>query len=201
MLVKRILLSLALISLILIPAFSATYYDNGSQRFTITAGAELPLSLTQLSTGESSVGLNISGTKLSLGGYGAITYQMFMNDYVALGGELGYAFNFVVDDSIFTMVPMQAKASFFPVQGTIDIPLSIGVGAAYLSKSGTQGGSHMALFASFEVGLDYYFTDNWGLGFKSGAWLVPELFAKQTESSKNYLATFIPLTLAVTYRQ
>lgn len=199
--VKKLLLSLMLALLILVPAFSAAYYDNGSQRFTITAGTEFPVAMTQLSTGQSHTGLGENGTKLSIGGYGAITYQMFMNTYVALGGEIGYAFNFVIDDSIHTMVPIQAKVSFLPVQGTIDMPISIGLGAAYLSKSGTNGGSHITLFSSIEMGLDYYFTDNWGVGIKSGVWLVPELFAKQADSSKNYLTTYIPVTLAVTYRQ
>ncbi len=188
-----------LLFLIAVSAFSATYYDNGSQRFTITAGPTIPLTLT--TDNKTLVGMGIDGTKMNLGGYASIAYQIFLTDYVAIGGEIGYDFNYTVDNtSLFTAVPMLFKATIFPLQtGRIDMPISLGIGASYLSLSGT--GSHLTPFVNAEIGLDYYFNDNWGLGVKSGIWLVPELFAKSDEYKYTSLATFIPVTLAVTYRQ
>ncbi len=196
--VRKTILAVLLFLLIAVSAFSATYYDNGSQRFTITAGPTFPLTLT--TNGETYVGMGLEGTKMKLGGYGSIAYQVFLTDYVAIGGEIGYDFNYTVDDTLFTAVPMLFKTTIFPLQtGRIDLPISLGIGASYLSLSGT--GSHLTPFVNAEVGLDYYFNDNWGMGVKSGIWLVPELFAKSTEYSNTALTTFIPVTLSVTYRQ
>lgn len=197
--IKRVLLALVIVLISAPMLFSATYYDNGSQRFTITAGPFLPLSMTQLSTGKTTFGFGYNGTRQTLGGYGSISYQMFMNDTVSVGGEIGYAFNFAISEDLVTIVPFQAKVTWFPVQGRIDVPVSFGLGGAYLSLA--DAGSHVALFASLEVGCDYYFTDNWGIGIKTGIWAVPEFFFNSAYTQYNYLATYVPVTLAVTYRQ
>lgn len=197
--IKRILLALVIVLISAPMLFSATYYDNGNQRFTITAGPVFPLTLTSFYTGNTTVGFGESGTHQSLGGYGSISYQIFMNDYVSVGGEVGYAFNFAISDDLVTIVPFQAKVTYFPLQGKVDIPISFGIGGAYLSLA--DAGSHIALFASLETGVDYYITDNWGVGIKSGIWAIPELFFNSSSTPKNYLATYVPVTLAVTYRQ
>ena len=184
------------------PAFSATYYDNGSQRFTITAGVNFPISTTLFEDERTLVGhgFDFDKTKFTLlGGYGSLTYQMFVNPYFALGGEIGYGFNYYIDDALLTNVPMQFKVSFIPLQGTIEIPLSLGAGFSYMSVS--DGGAYMPFFLSFETGLDWYITDNWGIGIKSGLWVIPELYFDSSKSYQNALQTFIPLTLSVTYRQ
>lgn len=201
---KRIMIIALMLLAILscMPAFSATYYDNGSQRFTITAGVNFPISTTLFDENHTYVGSGYGGNKTGftlLGGYGSLTYQMFVNPYFALGGEIGYGFNYYVDDALLTNVPMQFKVSFIPLQGTIEIPLSLGAGFSYMSVS--DGGAYMPFFLSFETGLDWYITDNWGIGVKSGLWVIPELYFDSSRSDQNALQTFIPLTLSVTYRQ
>ena len=197
------IITLALMAVLsCMPAFSAPYYDNGSQRFTITAGLNFPISTTLFDENHTYVGSGYDGNKTGfklLGGFGSLTYQMFVNPYFALGGEIGYGFNYYVDDALLTNVPMQFKATFIPLQGTIEIPLSLGAGISYMSVS--DGGAYLPFFLSFETGLDWYITENWGVGIKSGLWVIPELYFDSSRSYQNALQTFVPLTLSVTYRQ
>ena len=172
------------------------YYDNGSQRFTISAGISQPASITRLVDDTTKT---FGDTKLSIGGYGSICYQLNVHPQIALGCEIGYMFNYVIDGKLVTNVPMLFKATWLPVQGVIDMPISLAAGICYLSLS--DGGSYMPFYLSAEIGLQYYFTENWGLGINSGIWVIPEIYYSASAQSKNALATFLPVTLAVTYRQ
>ena len=175
-----LLLALALLIAVGSPLYSVQIYDNGSQRFTITAGPTMPLSTTVFS-GEyqgNYVGWGEGKSGFTpVGGFGSIAYQVFINPYVAIGGEIGYGFNYYVDDALLTNVPMQFKLTVMPLQGTVEIPLSFGIGTSYMSIS--DGGAYMPLFASFETGLDWYFTDNWGVGIKTGLWVIGEFYFQQ----------------------
>lgn len=196
---KSISLLLLLAVVLCSSLYSATYYDNGSQRFTITAGPVLPLTLTTFSDDYTGVGSGEGVTGFEpVGGFGSLTYQMFLNPYVAIGGEIGYAFNYNVDETLLTNVPMQFKLTYIPLQGRFEIPISLGLGFSYMSVS--DGGAYLPFFASFETGIDWYFTDNWGVGVKSGIWVIPELYFQSSKSSQNALLTMVPITLSVTYR-
>jgi hypothetical protein len=176
---------------------ASPYYDSGSQRFTITAGTTFPLSITDFHTNTTQVGPGSDNTHMMTGGYGSILYQVFVNEYSALGGEIGYMFNYD-NEALVTDVPIQAKATIFPIQGTVDIPLSLGLGFSFLSRGNS---TVFTPFVSAELGLDFYITEHWGVGVKSGIWLVPELYFMTGRNQLNALATYIPLTVAVTYRQ
>ena len=108
-------------------------------------------------------------------------------------------FNFVIDGKLVTNVPIIAKATWLPVQGTIDIPISLGAGICYLSLS--DGGSYLPFYVSAEIGLQYYFTENWGIGVNTGVWMIPEIYFSSAAKEKNAFATFLPATFMVTYRQ
>lgn len=200
---KKFSVVMLLVSVLCTSLFAAPYYDNGSQRFTITAGPTLPLTLTGFGEDKTYVGSGVGSeghTGLDpVGGFGSIAYQVFVNSYIALGGEIGYGFNFVVNDALLTNVPMQFKMTFLPVQGTFEIPLSLGLGISYMSYS--YGGAYLPFFLSFETGFDWYFTEHWGVGLKSGIWVIPELYFQKNRADQNSLMTMIPITLSFTYRQ
>lgn len=176
---------------------AAPFYDSGSQRFTISAGVALPLSITDFNTGKTQVGIGENNTHLNVGGYGSILFQVFVNEYIALGGEIGYQFNYD-NEALVSDVPLEFKATVFPVQGKVDIPISLGFGASFLSRGNS---TMLTPYISAEAGVDFYINDNWGLGVKSGIWLIPELYFLTGRNQYNALGTFIPVTLAVTYRQ
>ncbi|MDD4219174.1 MAG: hypothetical protein PHR10_03215 [Sphaerochaetaceae bacterium] len=175
----------------------ARQYAMGSQMFTFTAGPVLPAFFYRpfLSSGDKLLSFN--ETHLKVGGYGSIRYQGFLSSTLALGGELGYYFAYDRND-LFTSVPFQAKLTYIPLQGTIEIPLSIGLGFAYNSYQKT---SYMSLLATAEVGFSWYFKEEWGLTIGTGLQLIPELYGKDTDNySDTTLAGFMPITLSVTYR-
>ncbi len=175
-------------------AFSAPYYDTGSQIFTINAGPVLPTSLTGLGNGDDT----ISGfERQSVGGYGSICYQVFANPYFALGGELGYLFNFVISDEVFTSVPIQFKVTAFPVQGNFELPISLGVGLNYISYNES---SKLTVSAQFDIGARYYFSEEWGVGLHVGLQVIPEFYFGDEKANSNFLATYLLITLSVAYR-
>ena len=195
---KKLTTILLIGCLTVLSVFAAPYYDTGSQIFTITAGPTVPLTMTTFAgEGNTLVGPGEKGTHTTLGGYGSITYQVFTNPYVALGGELGYQFNFAMDDKIFTSVPMMFKTTFFPVQGRFELPIGLGIGMNYISFDGM---SLMTFGVTADVGFRWYFNNEWGLGIHGGISVIPELYATDDKKDHNALATFVPITLSVAYR-
>ncbi len=176
---------------------STPYYDVGSQIFTISAGTNVPLTASADNNNGSwktLVGVGKNGTHSSMGGYGSLDYEVFVNPYISIGGELGYQFNFGQDKSIFSQVPMLFKLSYVPLQGSIEIPISLGAGLNYMSY---KGESKINLMAQLTFGARYFFNEEWGLGLNTGLTVVPEF---HSDSVENGLITFVPINIAVSYR-
>ena len=190
---------LCLIALLLpLTLYSADYYDAGSQHFSFNLGTNFPTFIHFFDDNTTVFGLGEGNTGMSMGGYGSINYQIFNSPKTAIGGEIGYNFNFAVDENFFSAVPFFAKYSYFPVQGTFDVRMSLGLGAAYIKY---KTGSLMTLYTNFEVGAIWFPGENWGFGLSTGLWLIPELNYVESLKDDNALAGFIPITLSVTYRQ
>jgi hypothetical protein len=195
---KKFLMLCAIAVLIPVAVFSATYYDAGSQMFSFKIGTTIPTFTYFYSDGELLTGTGEGNTGLSVGGYGSISYQIFSSPSTAIGGEIGYDFNYSAEDDLFTAVPIFAKFSYYPVQGVVDLPLSFGLGFAYIKYA---DGSLMSLYANIELGVVWYPTTNWGFGINTGLWVIPELNYTEAIQSDNAIFGIIPVTLSVTYRQ
>ncbi|MEA4864710.1 MAG: hypothetical protein VB088_04825 [Sphaerochaeta sp.] len=195
---KRFLLLGLLMCIIATMAFAVPYYDKGNQMFSFTLGTTFPTFTYFFEDKDFRVGFGENNTGAKVGGYGAISYQVFNSPTSAIGGEIGYDFNFSASNMLFTAVPFYAKYSFFPVQGQWDLPISFGLGGAYIKYNDA---SLMTLFGNVQVGLTWYPGDNWGFGLTTGLWLIPEFNYKEELQQYNGVAGFIPLTLSITYRQ
>ena len=172
--------------------YARPYYDSGSQIFTINAGATIPMSATWFDGRGTEYWF--SGTHQSVGAYASLSYEVFMNSYFAIGGQLGFMFDYSNAGKIFTNVPVLLKASVFPLQGKWELPISIGVGGAYMSY---QEGGKFTFMATFEIGLRYYITDEWGVGVHTGIQVLPEFYIKDINSG---MFTYLPVTLSAAYR-
>ena len=197
---KKKVMAFATIALLVMMALSAAdYYDTGSQIFMINAGVDIPLSVSFKDESSSSfvtnTGIGMDGTHINVGGYGSIDYEVFSSRKFALGGEIGYQFNYCTDEVLFTQVPMCFKASYVPVQGMFEIPLSIGLGFSYMSYNEK---SILSPMASATIGFRFFPTENWGFGIKSGIKATFELYL--SDSEKNGIGTFIPVHLYASYR-
>lgn len=176
------------------------YYDSGSQIFSITAGATVPFFYNYPGSDHEWTfwpGLAEDGhTNSTVGGIGAIAYQVFVNPYLAIGGELGFQFDFQAKSNIVaTNVPIFFKLTTIPVQGKFEVPLSIGAGLLYTSY---DGASKLTFGCEFEAGVRYFITDSWGVGVNVGLLFIPELYT--TNSSKISTISYIPATITVSYR-
>lgn len=200
---KKLILLCSFLILLSVTVFAVPYYDTGSQNFTISIGTNVPLTnsvyLNDNDTWELVTGLGPGkgekSTNFTFGGYGSIDYEVFIHPLISVGGELGYQFNFVADGKVFTMVPFLARVTFIPLQGSFEIPISIGAGMNYLSYNSN---SHLSLYATLNLGCRYFFNESWGLGLNSGINLSYELYPDNEHM--NGLMTYIPINLTITYR-
>ena len=180
------------------------YYDAGSQMFNITAGATVPFFYHNPSRNDQGYqgpewtfwpGDGADRTHRTVGGVGTISYQVFLHPYIALGGELGFQFDFARSGIVGTNVPIFVKATAIPVQGTVELPISIGAGLLYASYDGS---SKITFGCEAEIGVRYFITDSWGVGINVGIYIFPELYA--SAPAKMSTLSYIPATLTVTYR-
>lgn len=174
-------------------AQSPPQYSLGSQMFTFRAGPVLPLFFYF----PQDIDPIVTDMHLQTGGYGSIGYQGFINQTVAIGGELGYFFAYSLSD-LYTSVPFQAKVTYIPVQGTFEVPLSFGLGFAYNTY---KEATYLSLFASAEVGLTWFFNQEWGISANVGYYLIPELYGNPPLNFDIALANFMPIIISINYRK
>ena len=196
----RLLAALLLLPTLLFAA--EPYYGDGSQIFNITAGVTVPFFYNNPNRAPEQgpewtfwPGDGVSQTHRTVGGVGAISYQVFLNPYIALGGELGFQFDFSRAGIVETNVPIFVKATAVPVQGKFEVPISLGAGLLYASY---DGASKLTFGCQLEVGMRYFITDEWGVGINVGLYVFPEIYAG--ESSKMSTLSYLPATLTVSYR-
>ncbi len=189
---------LALLLLVATGLGAANHYDKGNQLFSFKVGTTFPTFTYFFTTNDVITGIGEDKTGMLVGGYGGISYQVFNTPYSAIGGEIGYDFNFAADQELFTAVPFYAKYTYLPLQGKWDIAISSGLGFAYIKYKDAQ---LMTLYANLETGFTWFPGEHWGLGLTTGLWLIPEFNYNDALKKDNALAGIIPLTFSVTYRQ
>ena len=203
---RKTLTIVLLAVMVITGAFSSPYYDAGSQIFTINVGASVPF-FTYNGKDKEAVfwpGTDDESTpefenmNQLVGGIGSIAYQVFLNPYWAIGGELGYQFNYVAGTDVAASVPINMKVSYFPVQtGKFDLPISLGIGLNYISF---RDSSKLTFSATVEFGGMYYITDEWGIGINAGLYFIPEFYLTDGRSQYSGIETYIPIRLSVAYR-
>ena len=202
---------IALMLLLLIPGMLSAaepYYDSGSQMFSIKAGVTTPFFYYNPANDKNNEeaekppvlsmwpGMGKNQTQRTIGGVASIAYQVFLNPYLALGGELGFQFDFSKSDSVETNVPIFMKLTYMPVQtGKIDVPISIGAGFLY---AGYEEYSKITFGCEFEIGVRFFITESWGVGVNVGMYLFPEIYTSNTDWFS--MLSYIPATVSVTYR-
>ena len=189
---------------VLLGASANPYYDAGSQMFTINVGPTVPFFTYNGSDNKAYFwpGINpedeLINTNALVGGIGSISYQVFLSPYWALGGELGYQFNYVTGTDIYASVPINVKVSYYPVQtGRFDLPISLGIGLNYISF---KDSSKLSFSAKIEFGGIYYFNDEWGLGLLAGLNFVPDVYLTKDRGIYSGIDAFIPIAVSVAYR-
>lgn len=201
---KKLIALTALTLMLPAMAFAASdTYRTGSMSFSFKAGTSVPGFIYFFGEAEGlenrfGWGEGDKTTELHWGGDFQLGFERFTNDRLSLGGSLGYNFNYCVNDNLLSEVPLQFNVSYYPVQGKVDIPITLGVGLTY-ERFG-EDKSMLNPSISLTTGMDFYIWDDWGLGFRTGLWLVPEFNFINNEQDNDGVFGMFPIMLSITYR-
>lgn len=179
-------------------AIKGNYYEKGDTEFTLKAGITIPTFMFFYNDNTTDPLLGPEQMHSSIGGETAISYQAFVNQKWAVGGELGYNFAYSHAKQIFTTIPMTLKFTYVPVQtGTFDFNIHFNAGISLLKYDMNR---YMTpAYASITFNPVYYFGSSWGLGIEAGLYSNAEIYTtkKRTDSC---IAGFSPVVLTLTYR-
>lgn len=144
----------------------------GDQQLRIELGGDFPINF---------------GSQLATGGEVTVGYYRFLNEYMALGGEITLSNNFTIGEKSFISVPFAISLMFQPSAGKFEFPITLGVG------TGLQTLSSMTYFPSFTAkggaGCYYRFSESWSFGmFGSFIWM-PEWFKDSSKNVNGFFAT------------
>ncbi|MGX8677583.1 MAG: TP0733 family outer membrane beta-barrel protein [Sphaerochaetaceae bacterium] len=197
---KKTITALVLIALIAVMSASAAEaysYETGDQAFSFKAGLTIPAFIWFPNDSTDSGFVSGSETHMKLGGIGSLSYMYFVSPKIAIGGTLGYSFNYSRSAELVTEVPIMAKASWYPVQtGRFDLIASLSLGIAFTRYS---GGFYTSPAAEIEIEPVFYFNDNWGIGISSGLLWVSEIYWKEKKEDTS-IAALAPIKLTCHYR-
>lgn len=198
---KPIILAIVMVLILIAaaPVFArSTYYFAGDSMFSIRAGVDFPAFITFYKDAERGT-VGFGDTHLKLGGLASLAYQGFISERLAIGGELGYVFNYSRSGLLLTTVPIMAKLSYLPIQtGKFDLSLGLGLGGAFIRYN---EGKYFAPAASVSVNPTFYFSDNWGIGVETSLLLTLESYgSKNAKNKASALAGLMPVVLTLSYR-
>lgn len=196
---KTIIAIIALALLVSLPVFArSTYYATGDSVFSFRAGVNFPGMISFIKDPSRSTVYG-SDTHMKIGGSASISYQGYTSPYVAIGGELGYDFNYSRSQLLLTTVPMSAKLTFVPVQtGVFDLAASVNLGAAFIRY---DEGKYFSPMVQLSINPTVFITESWGIGLEFGALATAELYSVNSIKSKaSAFCAILPLTLTVSYR-
>ena len=199
---KHLLIVLLILVFAALPAFSAEYYyEKGDTAFTFGVGVDFPVFLGFTNNGNTGFVSGVKGTHTYIGGYGSLSYESFVTRNLAVGGEIGYAFNNSYAMKILTTIPITAKLSYYPVQtGKFDLILHANAGMTILRYYNNR---FIAPHIKLSVNPVYYITESWGIGLDAGVWANYEFYgssASGSKSTESAFGCFAPLTLSLVYR-
>ncbi|MGM0431580.1 MAG: TP0733 family outer membrane beta-barrel protein [Spirochaetota bacterium] len=169
-------------------------FDQGDQLYYFNAGPMIPLFIWL--PYDESEGPISTGT-MKVGGNASMGFEAFLDRNLSLGGEIGYSFSYAISNRLFTSVPLLAHINYYPVSGKIDIPLTLGIGAAYTKFDDK---SFLGPVIRPEVGFIWNFSENWGLGTDISYWFYyePKTGANADQTAFNNLLT---VKLSLQYKQ
>lgn len=162
------------------------YEQNGAgdQFIKVDLGANFPLNF---------------GSQLKIGGLVSLGYYRFLNQYLAVGGDVLIGYNVSVGKKPLFEVPVAVGVMYQPYVGKFEFPLMLNLGIATIT---CQSMTYFpALTAKFSAGAYYRFNESWSFGLSTNTYIIPQLFAFKGENQGHSpdLALFTSACLSVRY--
>jgi hypothetical protein len=172
---KRIFSILTAILLLSAAVFAEDNYDDkdeyddgyvyeqngeGDQFLKIDLGANFPLNF---------------GSQLKIGGLVSIGYYRFLNQYLAVGGDLVIGYNVSIGNKPLFEVPVAFGVMYQPYVGKFEFPLMLNIGFATVT---CQSMTYFPAFtAKFTGGAYYRFNETWSFGISTTTYWIPQWFS------------------------
>ncbi|MCR5063929.1 MAG: hypothetical protein K6A89_11665 [Treponema sp.] len=177
---KRIFCILLLLSFCIPAMFAASdedIYDDyeyeqngaGDQFFKVDLTAAIPLNFTG-STANADI--NTQGKwQMKVGPAFGLSYFRFIGTTLALGGDIGFAYNATLKRRALLTVPITLGILYQPYVGNFEFPLTLTLGISALSCQG------MTFFPAFtakgSAGIFYRINESWSTGFNASLMYIP----------------------------
>lgn len=147
---------------------------KGDQLITVHLGAVVPL----FNTG-GDIGFT-KKTNMNVGGLGTIGFSQFINNRIALGGEVSFAFNTTLGDNLYFYIPMMFTTSYETVFDRIRVPVSLGVGFAFQTYNSIN---YFGPLIRPKVGAYYQYSPSWSFGL-AAEWSTIFQFYKESKNNR-----------------
>ena len=136
------------------------------------------------------------GEQLYIGGAAQLGYYRFLNNWLAVGGELMAGYNPTLGSNVFTFVPVTFGAMLQPSVWRFEFPFTFTAGFAFETCQNKKYFPGFALKA--ETAAFYRFSEGWSFGLGSDFLYLPEWYTT-TENAKSDYGLFLTAFLAVRY--
>lgn len=134
------------------------------------------------------------GHQLNPGGAIELGYYRFLNNWLAVGGEINASYNISVGRKVFITLPLLAGVMFQPTYDKFEFPIFVNIGMGY------ETWQNMDYFPSLVLKLSggayYRLNEMCSFGLNLDYMLMPQFFE---DSSKNFAGNFLSLTLGARY--
>ena len=145
------------------------YHEAGDQNFSFSAGTKLPLFTYFPNTGK------VDTSKFEPAGwYGSIGWERFITNRFALGGEIAYSNNEVINGRRLVQVPIFFTAKWYPLQTQFDIPLAVKTGGVFHSYNDEGDQASFGPIIAPSVEFQWKALDAWSFGIETSYWFTPE---------------------------
>ena len=169
------------------------YYERGNQNFSFAAGTKLPLFTYFPVTNETDT------EKFTFAGwYGSIGWERFLSSSFALGGELAYSSNGIVNGRRLVQVPVMFTARWYTLQNQFDIPLTLKAGGVFNSLNDEGDQAYLGPILAPSVEFLWKALDAWSFGIEASYWFTPEFYFGD-KRDQTAIGNFLTIAVTATF--
>jgi hypothetical protein len=162
-------------------------FKRGEGLFALQLGTSLPLFFWNPTT------TLPEKTNLYPGGYLSLRYMGFVATGIALGGEIGAAYDISIARRNFFQVPISFEAAWIGAKIPFEFPVGLGLGIA-VNKLGDY--LHIDPFLKPQAGVFYRATPAWSFGLMASYYWMPQLHTS-AHADQTRFGNFLSVNLSV----
>ena len=136
-------------------------------------------------------------TNLTLGGSLALTVGAYLTPDINVGLEVAGSLAADINQLGFFLVPILAKGAYVFSTPSLEVPVSVAVGAAIMRLGQQNTGASLLLRPG--VGVLWRATSTWSFGGSLEYWLAWELLPPTIPTEEQMLGNFLDITATAVY--